>query len=391
MDRLEPVIQHYAWGDHDYLANLQGRAPSGLPEAELWMGAYPGAASRLVDDGRTLDEVIAADPVAGLGSTVYDRFGRLPFLAKVLAVAEPLSIQVHPSLQQARDGFAREEASGPPADDPRRIYRDDNHKPEIVCALTRFEAMCGFRSLAASRELFARLDHRGLDPVRARLSTAGSEAEVLADLLGWLFHLDAATAAALVAAAAEACAAAAPDDPDAAALAWIVSLAQRHPADAGVLVALLLHHVVLEPGEALVLPARNLHVYLQGSVVELVAAGDNVARAGLTTKHVDVEEVLAIVDCRPLVPIVEPPAGEVTVYSTGVADFGLTRVAVTGEVSFEVQGPEIVLVVEGAVEVVDAIGRELSLRPGESVWIAAHERRYRLRGDALVFRCTVGS
>ncbi|MFV0258843.1 MAG: mannose-6-phosphate isomerase, class I, partial [Acidimicrobiales bacterium] len=198
MDRLTGVVRDYAWGDRAFVAELQGRVPTGGPEAELWLGDHPSAPATVTGRGVTLAELIAADPVGTLGPAVADRYGSMPYLLKVLAAAEPLSIQAHPSAEQARAGFAREEAAGIPRDAPERTYRDPNPKPEIIAALTDFEAKCGFRPSAATGRLLTALASAALDgdpgaPVLAELAAratggapgpGGPTRRLVADLLG---------------------------------------------------------------------------------------------------------------------------------------------------------------------------------------------------------------
>ena len=169
---LDNPIRGYAWGSRTVIAALQGRAvPSPAPEAELWMGTHPGSPSRVLPAGQDLDERIAANPIGELGPRVAERFGpRLPFLMKVLAAAAPLSLQAHPSPAQAEEGYAREEAAGLALDDPARSYKDDSHKPELICALTPFTALCGFRPVEATRRLLLGLGVPRLDQLAADLA-----------------------------------------------------------------------------------------------------------------------------------------------------------------------------------------------------------------------------
>lgn len=388
MDLLDCVVQNYAWGDSGFLAKLQRREPSGLPEAELWIGAHRSAPSQLVDDGRALDGVIEGDPVRALGAQVAEAFGELPFLTKILCAAEPLSIQTHPSRTQAQAGFSRENDAGLALDSPVRSYRDANHKPELICALTPFEAKCGFRPLDETRELFSALADSGLDEIRARLREVGPEADVVAGLVGWLLRLDDGRATEVVAATARAASSVSAPPEHAAALGWVEELALSYPGDVGVTVSLLLNHVVLAPGEALFLEAGVLHSYLRGSAVEIMASSDNVVRAGLTPKHVDVEELMNIGVWAPGAPAVQAANGPVHTLDASVVDFSLTRLELDGEMTFEVAGPETLLVVEGQAEVT-TLSRDLSVEPGQAVWVPASDRSYGLRGRGLVFRSAV--
>lgn len=404
MDRLIGSIQNYAWGDRSVLAELQGRPPSATPEAELWLGAHAVAPSMLLDAGCTLAEAIDEDPEAVLGPRVRERFGRFPYLLKVLAAAEPLSIQVHPSLAQAKVGFAREAAAGVGWSSRRRTYRDDNHKPELLCALTRFEAKCGFRPLDRTGLIIEALDNssasRGLAQLRRELATGSDPAQCLLGALEWLFRLPVAATSALVGEVVDAAKAVLADRarPDDLAgydreLFWLSELDRFHPGDVGVLVALLLNHVVLEPGQAMFLRAGNLHSYLNGAGVELMASSDNVIRGGLTTKHIDVDQLLQVVDTAPDDAPVQSPAGNCHRFEAPVPDFSLTRLGpdVTTEVT--PVGPEIVLVTNGTAEVRPLEGAEpATIGRGESALIAWGDGPYRLStdADALVWRATVG-
>lgn len=274
----------YAWGSRTLLAQYLGRTPSGGPEAELWFGAHPGGPATVTAGahaGATLD-------------TALERLGlRQPqILLKVLAAGAPLSLQAHPDAARARAGFDREDAAGIPRDAPERSYRDPHAKPELIVAVTPFEALSGFRPQAEAERVFAALaaaDER-FDPVLERVRAA--------DGLAWLLSGDAAVEPAVQAAGSAAAAIALehPREAD-----TIARLAAAHPGDAGILVALLLNRVTLAPGEALYLPSGNMHAYLEGLGIELMGPSDNVVRGGLTPKHVDVDELLAVVDVAPLV------------------------------------------------------------------------------------------
>lgn len=388
VDRLAATTQHYDWGDERFIAELQRRAPSGRPEAELWMGAHPKAPAQVVDTGESLETVIDADLDGALGSAAAERFGGLPFLAKVLAADQPLSIQAHPSLAQAVAGFDRENAAGIPLDSPVRTYRDANHKPELICALTPFEAKCGFRSLDATRDLFDQLGGDALAPVRERLGAEGRAGDVLADVLAWLLRsTDGATLADAAVRAADAAPSGGPHGRD---LRWTGEIARIHPGDVGVVVALLLNHVVLEPGQAVFLGAGNLHAYLRGAGIELMANSDNVVRGGLTSKHVDVEELLDVVDCTPIDPPVQTAVGCLHTFDSPVPEFSLTRVVVSDDVRLRVQGPEILVVTEGIVEFVTQAGEELAVEAGEPVWVPASDGCYLARGGGVFYRSAVG-
>ncbi|MFJ7261846.1 mannose-6-phosphate isomerase, class I [Streptomyces globosus] len=383
MDRLTNTIRPYAWGSPTAIPGLLGVEPTGEPQAELWMGAHPGAPSRL-DRGAgetTLADVIAADPERELGAAAVARFGpRLPFLFKILAAGAPLSLQVHPDLEQARAGYAEEERRGIPADAPHRNYKDPNHKPEMVCAITSFEGLCGFRP---PREAAALLDGLKVDSLTpyADLLRAHPEDAALREMLTAVLTADRAETARTVA---EAAAAAerlgGPYTPYA-------TLAHHFPGDPGVIAAMLLNHVRLQPGEAMFLGAGVPHAYLDGLGVELLANSDNVLRAGLTPKHVDVPELLRIVRFDPGDPaLLRPEDGDEEVYDTPIDEFRLSRLALAPGAAphrLPAGAPQILLCTAGR-----PTAGELALAPGESVFVPAGES-VELSGPGTVFRATV--
>lgn len=400
MWRLDNAIQRYAWGSHVAIAALQGRpTPTVEPEAELWMGAHPRAPSRIAGEGRSLLDAIADAPEAMLGAPVLQRFGpRLPFLLKVLAAAQPLSLQAHPDAARARAGFAEEDAAGIPHDAPHRNYADPHAKPELVCALQPFVALCGFRTLADTRALVEAL---GVPQLRARTDVlfTRSEPEALAEVVRGLLTM--AEPGPLVAEVRRAAArSGGRDDRWHRERAWVQRLAERHPNDAGVLVALLLELVVLERGEALFLSAGNLHCYLEGTAVEIMGGSDNVLRGGLTPKHVDVPELLRVLDLRAGSTVIvhpRPVSEHEVLYDTPCPDFALSRIELpTGESwSAPLRGPELLLCVEGSVRVEGGVapGSGLTLKTGESAFVPASQpdRRVHADADAVVFRATVGA
>ena len=370
---LDNPIQNYAWGSKTSLAELLGYPPAAEPEAELWIGAHPKASSRL-SDGRSLLDAIAADPLGMLGPDVQRRFGaQLPFLLKVLAVNAPLSLQAHPNLEQAARGYAREEAAGVPRDSAARTYRDANHKPELLCALTTFEALCGFRPAAEAAELF---DELGVASIAAALRAPG---DTLEDVFSFLMTLPAAERSRLTADVVERCERAARvPGPFAPSLGWAARLGSAYPGDIGVVASLLLQYVRLEPDEAIFLEAGRLHAYLSGTGVELMANSDNVLRGGLTPKHVDVRELLDVL--RFDAPHVGPTptrtlrSGAV-VYDTPAPEFELSRIELLPErqIRIGVQGPELLLCVQGqaTIELSSRPAAPRALRRGQACFLSA--------------------
>ena len=382
MQRLEGAIRKYDWGSTSSIPSILGCAEDGKPWAELWLGAHPSAPSMVGETRTPLDELIAADPAAQLGTAVADRFGSLPFLFKVLAAAAPLSLQAHPSVPQAEAGYAREDAAGVPIDAPNRSFRDRFHKPELICALTDFYALCGFRNPLATLDVLATIDTSALDPIRDRLAVS-SDVDGLGPLLEYLLTLPAADAAALVAPVVAACGVPGPDR-HADVRAMAAALGERYPGDAGVVTALLLNLVHLKPGEALFLGAGNLHAYLGGTGVEIMANSDNVLRGGLTTKHIDIPTLLEVVDARPIEPIVQRPAlvQGIASYDTPVPEFLLDRLDLDGSAS--VSGPAILLCTDGAVD-----AGSFLLERGAAAWLPAGDGIVELRGRGTVYRAGV--
>ncbi len=309
----------YAWGSTTLIPELLGVAPDGRPQAELWLGTHPGSPARLV----------------GRDGDLRDVAGELPFLLKILAAGSPLSLQVHPTTAQAQDGFARENAAGIPLDAPHRNYKDPHAKPEMLYALSdEFRALCGFRSAAETRKVLD-AGHPGIFP---ELRTDAD----IRPLFEWLLsgHPDVASVVDVVTAAAQ--------DAEGDSWATVRTVAEHYPGDPGIAISLLLNTVVLGSGEALYLPAGNIHAYLSGLGVELMGPSDNVLRCGLTPKHVEVSELLRIVD---FTPVADPRlrAGE----RDGVAVFapvgaGWRLLVVEGGGSVSVAGPGIALVLAGS-------------------------------------------
>jgi len=375
---LDNPIRPYDWGSRTAIARLQGRpSPTAAPEAELWIGAHPGAPSRL-PDGTALSDRIAADPVGELGAPTVAELGpRLPFLAKVLAAERPLSLQVHPTLAQARAGFSAERAAGVPVGEGN--YADDNHKPELICALTDFRGLAGFRPLDATRALLLAL---GVPELADGLTDGPAR------LVGELLRLDPARCRQLVATVA-----AGADFGTAGAdfgtaggefaveRACAAELAAAYPSDPGVLVALLLNVVTLRPGEALFLPAGVPHAYLSGVGVEVMANSDNVLRGGLTSKRIDVPELLRLLDGEPGLPAIEPGiavSASEWAYPTPAREFQLSRLS--GSLTLPAGGPQIVLATAGSVTL-ERDGAVCGLAPGQAAYASAS-------GGALDVRVT---
>lgn len=372
----------YAWGSRTALAGILGTPPSDEPQAELWLGAHSGSPSRIIDPSRTggaatLEEWIAADPRAALG----DAADRLPFLLKLLAADAPLSLQAHPTADQAREGFRREEEEGVPRDAAERNYKDPFPKPELIYAFSdEFEALCGFRPVDEFREEMTALRAAAGDdraPFDLVLRRAESDAS-LPDLVAWLVGggADVERLVDLVVQLSR--------HP------LVGRLASRYPGDPGIVVALLLHHVTLRRGQALFLPAGNIHAYLEGVGVELMTASDNVLRGGLTPKHVDVPELLSVLDATvSTVPYLEPssPAPGVLVFAPGVSDFRLVRFE--GSATWTLDGPAIAVCTSGSFAV-SGSSPAVALEGGAAVYVTPDEGELAVSGTGELFLATTG-
>ncbi|MFC5930731.1 mannose-6-phosphate isomerase, class I [Cryobacterium melibiosiphilum] len=446
--------RNYAWGSQTAIATLLGREPSGTPEAELWLGAHGGSPAVIIDPApvngaATLLEWIAADPETALGAAPAGSFAaaptdaatgprepaeasaapHLPFLLKILAAAAPLSLQAHPTPERARAGFALENAAGIAVDAGDRNYRDPFHKPELIFALSEnFEALCGFRGLADIHRIIEELralDVATDDPQPAALDLLEQHltgADPLQDTVDWLLRDGRGGDSGEVAWLVERVVALA----DHAAfladggavisfareLATVRELAAAYPGDPGIVIALLLNRVTLRRGEALYLPAGNIHAYLSGLGVEIMAASDNVLRGGLTPKHIDIDELLAVLDFAPspvphLAPIELAPG--VNVYRPGVPEFELVHIqadapvpvatgsgaggALTASVPMRqvaLHGPAIAICTAGGFLVAGA-GASVTLKRGESVYLTPDEGTVTFAGAGEVFLATTGA
>lgn len=407
MDLLRGALRTYAWGSHTAIAEFTGRhSPTPHPEAELWLGAHPGDPAWLAGDGgeRSLLDTITDDPDGQLGAATRQRFGdALPFLAKVLAAEEPLSLQAHPSADQAAEGFAREDRLHIPISAPTRNYRDRSHKPELLVALGPFEALAGFRPVAESVELLRALTVADLDPFVNLLSGQADANGLRALFTTWITapqaDLDVLVPQVLDGAVAYLRSGATRFAREAK---TALQLGELYPGDAGVLAALLLNRISLQPGEAIFLPAGNLHAYLHGMGFEVMANSDNVLRGGLTPKHVDVPELLRVLDFTPTdESALRPRAtrdGIEVVYDTPAPEFAVSSLRLDGDdLGHEIDaparhdGPQVLFCTEGSVQV-HAKSSALTLERGAAAWVAADDGPIRLVAEqpAALFRATVG-
>ncbi|HEX4443421.1 MAG TPA: mannose-6-phosphate isomerase, class I [Galbitalea sp.] len=364
---LTNTPRDYAWGSKTAMAEMLGHPPSGGAEAELWFGAHPGSPSRLIDGPG--------------GAKTIDQITDLPFIMKVLAAQSPLSLQAHPTTLLAMEGFDRENAAGIALDDPRRNYKDARAKPELIYAIRDgFEALCGFRPAAATRELLGEL---GPDPLVADLIHRLADDRAIRDVFEWLIS-NGTGVPELRARILEL--APAVDRPE---FATVHRLGQLFPGDVGILISLLLNLVTLRAGEVVYLPAGNIHSYQRGLGIEVLAASDNVLRGGLTPKHVDVPELLSVLDFRPLpVAFLTPEATSagVLVFRPDVPDFELTVVAPGDRttVSLAPAGEFIALCTAGVARLEGATS-VTRLRRGGATFGTADESPVSVSGDSTLF------
>lgn len=395
MERLHGARQSYDWGSTTAIPELIGVEPDARPWAELWFGAHPGGPTRL-ESGTTLAHLLDSAPTRLLGDDVARRFGpQLPFLLKIIAPAQALSLQVHPSLAQAQEGYELENETGVALDAPVRNYKDSNHKPEMILALSTFEAVAGFRAPRRAAEVLsgltsplARRMRRGLrlNPTRFGMRQVFSDL-VLAqsrpsphDVMDLVDDIRQRHARG--------------ESPSPRVDANAATMAESFPGDPGIAAALLLNPVTLRPGEALFVPAGSVHAYIKGLGVEIMASSDNVLRAGLTRKHIDVPAMLACVDyvaAPPVRPAPEYLSRATRAYYAPVDDFELmvtTIVPEDGRLALPGRGPRILLAVEGTTTATTSSGSAVLSR-GQALFVGADERTLWLDGRGTVIQADV--
>ncbi|WP_080796211.1 mannose-6-phosphate isomerase, class I [Corynebacterium pacaense] len=393
MELLEGALRAYPWGSRTMIPELRGlHSPSTRPEAEIWFGAHPGAPSTI--NGIALNRLIADNPGVSLGPRVSEEFGgELPFLMKILAADEPLSLQAHPSLEQAREGFARENAAGINLQAPNRNYRDANHKPELIVALTDFIAMAGFRPLPRTLEIFDALDCTALDRYRSMIDV-DNESESLRALFTTWITIPVAARHLLIReliAQSRRYVDSGADEEIRFILSQIIALDERYPGDAGVLGALLLNFYHLSPGEGIYLDAGQLHAYIHGMGVEIMANSDNVLRGGLTSKYVDVPELVRVLRFESLAdgPVRTRDEGPIRHYPVPISEFILDRMTVEQAHTVDHDGPMIMLCTAGRVEL-RCGATTLELGPGDAAWVPACDGAVHVSGTgAEVFLARV--
>jgi len=390
---LRHTIQEYAWGSHSAIATLMGRkTPSDRPQAELWMGAHPKAPSLVCCDDQwvSLLALIEREPKAILGEKTANRFGsRLPYLFKVLAVDRPLSIQAHPNRRQAKEGFQRENKLGIPLAAAHRNYGDDNHKPECLCALTPFWALRGFRPVSEILAYTNRIGPKGLEPLTDDLRNDGGP-QGLRRFFNALMGLKGEKKRSIIESALSMVEGHKDEDP---VFDWMMSLHRAHPFDIGILSPMILNLIRLEPNQGLYLHPGELHAYLGGVGVELMANSDNVLRGGLTPKHIDMPELSKILSFS------EDPTGILLPrqendceyrYHTPADEFYLSAIFLKEGRIYKgglERSAEILLCTSGQAVITD-LGRgvDMSLKKGSSVIIPAAVSAYAIEGNATLYK-----
>ncbi len=374
MFKIKNSVQEYKWGRKDWLPLfLAEENPDNAPWAELWMGAHPKAPSIRLEDSRPLDGMIAEEGTKLLGEKTYSRYGRLPFLFKVLAVEEPLSIQVHPSKNQAEEGFDRENRLGIDVNAFNRNYRDDNHKPEIICAVEAYTAMKGFRPYEEIKRNFSILPSASA----VNLFEGGTIRDFYFSLMG----LNREIKDRLLEEASRL------GDEDLA-VRWVKKLMTFYPGDISALAPLFLNIVELDKGEALFLPAGELHAYLSGVGIELMANSDNVLRGGLTPKYMDLEELGKVVRFEHS-PVEILKKGTDDLYFSGADEFVLGEKAIEGKGRLDTGGEaSIVLVFDGEITLLSG-NEAIKAGKGETVFIEAGKEPVDLEGRGTLYWATV--
>lgn len=378
MRRITGHVQHFVWGSRDAIPAILRREQDGRHWAEYWLGTHPGGHAQL-DDGTALADLVQSDPSI-IGEATISAFGaRLPYLLKILSAESPLSLQAHPSREQAEVGYARESLLGLEPSDPKRSYKDDWPKPEAIVALTPFQGLLGFRDPIETAGLFEGLGVADelqsiIGPLRDRRDVLALQ-EVFLDVLSLeeerrhlvdialaaaVNHLEAPGALGEFARTA-------------------VELDEHFPGDTGILAALLLNRISLEPGQAVALEAGVMHAYIRGTGVEIMANSDNVMRGGLTKKHIDVDGLLQVVDFEPMTPTILTAEGGdgIYVYPTPFPEFELWLVSPVSDDELNLPRPDcgrIALVTEGEFTLRGDGDEDLTLASGDAVFIPAGEQ-----------------
>jgi len=380
MDLLAPNIQHYHWGDYSFIPELQGRPKGDEPEAELWVGAHPISPSRTVESNRGLDDIISTDPHNTLGPQASDFQNELPFIMKILAIREPLSIQVHPNAQQAEEGFASTQSGLTAA----QSYSSPRGKEEIVCALTETDLKFGFREVHEIHAIIDAAGHSDFSRLKESLSRE-TPTEGLKEAIQKILSTDADTIRSITSTVLS-------SDMGTTVInekemKYFTSLTETYPDDPGLLLFLLMNFVTLEPGDFLYVSPGITHAYLRGNVVEITSNSDNVIRCGLTPKHVNAQEFLSLASFASEQPQVQKPKEPVHSYESPTP-FMLTRLDLDEEFETAVQGPEILISTHNNFTITNKLGNSFHVEQGHPVWVPYSDISYKITGNCLVFRCS---
>lgn len=392
---LENQILEYAWGSRTFISSLTGKeTPSANPQAEMWMGAHTKAPSilKIENNKIQLHKLISKHPVETLNSYVAEKFSKeLPFLFKVLAASKPLSIQAHPDKIQAVEGFKRENLNKIPIDAPERNYRDKNHKPELICALSNMWLLKGFRHPSQIMELFGPFEK----VLNKKVIHSIKEPDAVENLKGFLkilLYLDEGEKNNLLNEIKNISEKVIESNP---AYKWVSRLKKEYPNDIGALSPLFLNLINMKPGEAIFLPEREFHAYLEGAGLEIMANSDNVLRGGLTNKHIDKSELFNVLDFTPseTEKIKPKRINFEQVFESSAEEFMLSRIHLpdTGSIyrSSESRSVEIILCTDGFAEISASVNNQLTLSKGMSAFIPASAGMYTIRGESTVFKATV--
>jgi len=392
---LKNTVMEYEWGSFTDIPNLLGeKTPSKTPQAELWIGAHPKAPSMVQVDDKwcLLTEIIKKNPELILGKQTALKYkGKLPYLLKVLAASQPLSIQAHPNLKQAREGFLKENKQGILLNAPNRNYKDDNHKPECICALTSFYTLNGFRKISDIIFLLKKTCDKGLKNEYSVLKN-NRNPYGLKKFFSSLMNMDQEKRKNVVGEAVNNAIKYSNDD---ILFEWLVKLNDFYPDDIGVLSPLFLNLVCLEPGQAMFLGPGELHSYLNGTGIELMANSDNVLRGGLTPKHVDVQELLnTLTFMEKNVQILEPipKRKHEMIYECNADEFILSVIKCSDGseyISSDKRSAEIIICVDGNASVFEQDGKEsLPIKKGDSVIILSSAHIYKVKGRATLYKAS---
>ena len=379
MDLLSPNIQHYHWGDYSFIPELQGRPKGDQPEAELWMGAHPTSPSRTAESDRGLDDIISTGPQNTLGPQAGDFQNELPFIMKILAIREPLSIQVHPNAKQAEEGFTSAQSSLTGA----QSYSSPRGKEEVVCALTETDLKFGFREVNEIHAIVDAAGHSELSWLKESLSEE-TPTESLKETIQKILSTDSDTIRSITSTVLS-------SDMSATVInekemIYFTDLSETYPDDSGLLLFLLMNFVTLEPGDFIYVSPGVTHAYLRGNVVEVTSNSDNVIRCGLTPKYVNAQEFLSIASFVSEQPQIQTPAESLHSYESPTP-FMLTRLDLNEEFETAVNGPEILISTQNNFNITNNKGESIHVEQGQPVWMPYSDISYKITGNCLVFRC----